>query len=90
MTLAECHAVSLWHTCHRGHPLEKAAWDVVLTLWLMGWVGVPTALLLDAGWGQALAVAALFLPGAYVACRARLHRRRRLRCDWICALRPER
>ena len=90
MTLTEYHAVSLWHTHHRGHPLEKATWDTVLMLWIMGWVGVPTALLLDVGWAQAAAVAALFLPGAYVAWRARLHRHQRLRCDWICAVRRER
>ena len=33
-----------------------------------------------------LGLAVLFLPGRYVAARRRLHDKRRLRCDWIVAL----
>lgn len=87
MTLAEFHAIHLWLTQHRGHALEKSLWEAVVMLWLIGWAGVPVALLLDIVWAQAAAAVALFLPGGYVAWRARLHRRRRLRCDWICAVR---
>jgi hypothetical protein len=90
MTLSEFHALKLWHTHHQGHPLEKSAWDMVCTAWMMGWVGLPAALLLDAGWAQVACLAVLFLPGSYVTLRARLHRRGRLRCDWITALRPTR
>jgi len=90
MTLSQFQAVKLWHTHHHGHPLEKTTWDAVLTLWMMGWVGFPAAILLDAGWAELACLAALFLPGAYVTWRARLHRRGRLRCDWITALQPSR
>ena len=86
MTLSQFQALKLWHAHHRGHPLEKGAWDTVLTLWMMGWVGLPAALLLGIGWAQVACLAALFLPGGYVSWRARLHRRGRLRCDWIVAL----
>ena len=86
MTLAQFHALKLWHTHHGGHPLEKSAWDTVLTLWMAGWMGLPPALLLDAGWAQLACLAALFLPRSYVTWRAWLHRRGRLRCDWITAL----
>ena len=89
MTLTEVHAVHAWLTQHGGHALEKSLWDAVVMMWLMGWAGVPAALLLDIAWAQLVGVGALFLPGAYVAWRARLHRLRRLRCDWICAVRPQ-
>jgi hypothetical protein len=87
MTLSELQALKVWHTHHHGHPLEKSAWDLVLTLWMMGWVGCPAALLLDSGWAQLACLAALFVPHAYVAWRARMHRLGRLRCDWIVAIR---
>jgi hypothetical protein len=86
MTLSQFQALKVWHTHHGGHPLEKGTWDIVLTLWMMGWVGGPAALLLDVGWAEWACLAALFLPGAYVSWRARMHRRGRLRCDWISAL----
>ena len=88
MTLDQLHTLKLWHQRHlREHPVEKQAWDLVLTLWLMGWVGGPAAFFIHAGWAAAGCVALLFLPGAYVALRRRLHRTRRLRCDWVEALR---
>jgi hypothetical protein len=67
--------------------MEQRTWELVLMLCITGWVGTPTALLLEIAWAQAVAAAALFLPGAYVAWRERLHRAGRLRCDWICAVR---
>ncbi len=88
MTLSQYQALRQWHTHHsREHPLEKNTWDTVLTLWMMGWVGWPAALLLDLGWAQLACLLLIFLPGAYVAWRTRMHRRGRLRCDWISALR---
>jgi len=88
MTLDQFHALKLWHTRHRReHPLEKGTWEAILTLWMMGWVGIPPALLLGAGWTALVCLALLFLPGAYVKWRTRLHQAGRLRCDWITALR---
>lgn len=86
MTLHQFHSLKLWYS-HHEHPLERTAWEAVVTLWLMGWVGIPVALLLDMTSAQLACVPLLFLPGAYVAWRRRLHRRGRLRCDWINALR---
>ncbi len=88
MTLNQIQDLKLWHQRHLGEqPVEKHVWDAVLTLWLMGWVGAPTAFLIHLGWAFATCLALLFLPGAYVALRRRLHRARLLRCDWMVALR---
>jgi len=87
MTLSQFESLKVWHQRHwRERPVEKHAWDMVLTFWLAGWVGIPSALLIHAGWAEAGCVALVFLPGAYVALRRRLHRARVLRCDWTVAL----
>ena len=42
MTLRQMSQLKRWHVDHREHaPLEYHAWDGVLTLWLLGWMGVP-------------------------------------------------
>jgi hypothetical protein len=88
MTLQQFSNLRRWHLRHmREQPLEKHIWDMVLTFWLAGWVGAPTALLIHSAWAIAACVALLFLPGAYVALRRRLHLAALLRCDWIDALR---
>jgi len=88
MTLDQFQDLRLWHQRHQhDHPLESHVWTAVLTLWLVGWVGTPTAWLAF-GEVAALVVAVLVLaPRAYVGWRERLHRRGRLRCDWIVVLR---
>lgn len=87
MTLRQFQELKHWHF-HQGrrHPVEKALWDLILTVWLLGWVGGPAALLLHAGWAELACLGLLFLPGRYVAARRSLHAKRRLRCDWIVAL----
>ena len=88
MTLGQFQSLKLWHSHHsRTQPLEKNTWEAVLTLWMMGWAGVPAAMLLGLVWAQAACLLLIFLPRVYVGWRARLHRRGRLRCDWITALR---
>ena len=71
------------------HPVEKNVWDGVLTIWLLGWVGAPTAFLVDAPWAEWSCLSVVFLPGAYVALRRWLHRKHKVRCDWIGALRAD-
>jgi hypothetical protein len=89
MTLQQLHAIKLWHLAHKPeNPLEYHTWDGVLTAWMVGWMGEPAALIL---WWPSLAFgcALLFLtPGLYVALRRSLHRRGRLRCDWLAAIEP--
>lgn len=88
MTLHQFHELKVWHARQgRRHPVEKVIWDLVLTLWLAGWVGGPAALLLGVAWAELACLSALFLPGSYVALRRELHRTRHLRCDWMVALR---
>ncbi|HJV61003.1 MAG TPA: hypothetical protein VJ743_08640 [Albitalea sp.] len=86
MTLNQLHALKVWHAYHP-HPLERGTWDTVLCLWMAGWVGLPSALILQLAWAQLACVGVMFLPHLYVALRRRLHRSGRLRCDWITALR---
>ena len=87
MTLGQFQDLKRWHQRHADEqPLEKHVWDVILTLWVSGWVGGPVAVLVHAGWALLTCVALLFLPGIYVALRRRLHKVRLLRCDWIASL----
>ena len=78
MTLAELQRIKQWHVAHRAeHPLEYHLWDGVLTLWLLGWVGMlPVAI---------FGVVGIAAPDLYIAWRTRAHRASRLRCDWIVA-----
>ena len=87
MTLQQYHSLKQWHTHHRNHPLEKNIWEMVLTLWMCGWVGGAAAFVLSAPLASIGCLALLFLPTAYVRLRAKLHRQHRLRCDWIGAVR---
>ncbi len=88
MTFDQFQDLRLWHLRHQqDHPLEGHAWTAVLTLWLLGWVGPPAAWLLLGELEALLCALLVFLPGAYVDWRDRLHRRGRLRCDWIVVLR---
>ncbi len=87
MTLQQLHAIKLWHVSHKRQcPLEYHTWDIMLTAWVVGWMGEPAALIL--WWpGVAVAFAALFMaPTFYVALRRSLHRRGWLRCDWLKSL----
>lgn len=88
MKLQQFQDLKVWHLRQgRRHPVEKTIWDTVLTIWLLGWVGAPVALVLHSGWAEVACLGLLFLPGLYVGLRRRLHNQRRLRCDWIVALR---
>lgn len=87
MTLDQMASLKRWHVSHRHTGwLELQVWDLMLTLWVLGWAGLPLALLLapaEGPWACLLGVAA---PHAYVALRAHLHRRGHLRCDWLSAV----
>lgn len=87
MKLVQFERLKAWHQRHwRERPVEKHAWDMIVTLWLAGWAGLPSAFLVHARWAEAMCVALFFLPGGYVGLRQRLHRARILRCDWTVAL----
>ena len=84
MTLQQMSAVKRWHiTHHRQGSVEYQVWDGMLTCWMLGWMGVPPAMLLAPVLGAALCLALIHAPSVYVAVRRRLHRRGRLRCDWL-------
>lgn len=88
MTLDQLQAVKQWHVGHRElQPVEYHTWDAVLTLWVMGWMGLPASLLLRQPIVVGACVLLFFVPGRYVALRRWLHRARRLRCDWLTSLR---
>ena len=87
MTLNQLRDLKRWHVSHRqDHPLEYQVFDVVLTLWLLGWVGVAPALLLGQTALLPLCLLAFLAPEFYRWLRVRLHRNARLRCDWLGAL----
>ena len=86
MKLAEFEAMKAWHQRHwREQPVEKHVWDIVLTLWLVGWVGFPVGVpdprALGRGGLRRAAVPARRLRRA----APRLHRGGVLRCDWSAA-----
>lgn len=84
MTLEELQRIKQWHVDHKAeHPLEYYLWDVVLTLWLMGWVGWFPAYLFDQWWGVPLCCLGMLIPSIYVTWRSSAHRRHKLRCDWL-------
>jgi len=84
MKLNQLVAMKAWMVAHRrGQPVEYHAWDAVLTLWLMGWMGAPAFIVLDNLWAELACVSLFFVPHAYLRLRRRLHRRQRLRCDWL-------
>ncbi len=83
MTLEDLQRIKKWHVAHRcDHPVEYHMWDMVLTLWVMGWVGWLPAFAFDALWSFPLCAFAMGAPGLYVAWRLKAHREGRLRCDW--------
>lgn len=84
LSLSDLQRIRRWLVAHRrDHPLEYHLWDAVLTLWMMGWVGLPPALTLDAIWALPLCLVATWLPTLYVRWRTRAHLSHRLRCDWL-------
>ncbi|HET9644553.1 MAG TPA: hypothetical protein VFP68_14645 [Burkholderiaceae bacterium] len=88
MTLQQLSVVKQWHVAHRRErPVELHMWDAMLTLWLLGWFGIPAAVLLDQLYTVVLCGVLLYAPTLYVQLRRRLHAGGRLRCDWLVALR---
>jgi hypothetical protein len=88
MTLRQMSMLKRWHVLHRDRlPVEYHVWDAMLTLWLIGWMGVPPGLLLHWTWGIGACIAMFFAPPAYVWLRTRLHRSGALRCEWLPVLR---
>ncbi|HJV68604.1 hypothetical protein [Ideonella sp.] len=88
MSFAQLTAMKAWMVAHRaGQPIEYHTCDAVLTLWLLGWMGAPAFIVLDAPWAVIGCVALFFTPSAYLRLRRSLHLKGRLRCDWLDAVR---
>ena len=84
MTLDELQRIKQWHIRHRrDHPVEGQLWDVMLTLWLMGWIGWIPAFAFDALWVVPFCAVAMSAPTLYVTWRLKAHQAKRLRCDWV-------
>ena len=87
MTLQQLALIKRWHVQHRHHhEVELQAWDAMLTAWVLGLIGGPAALILDAPGAMVGCVFLTLLPSLYVWWRESLHRRGRLRCDWLDSL----
>ncbi|MBE7939800.1 MULTISPECIES: hypothetical protein [Ramlibacter] len=84
MNLDQLQRIRRWHAAHRSsHPVECQAWDAMLTLWVIGWVGWVPACILGSFWSLPVLVAAMSAPSLYAAWRLKAHRLGRLRCDWV-------
>jgi hypothetical protein len=84
MQISELQRIKQWHVAHRReHPVEYHLWDLMLTLWVMGWVGWLPVFAFGAIWAAPLCLAAISAPTLYVAWRERAHSRQRVRCDWL-------
>ncbi len=84
ISLNKLHRIKKWHVLHKvGHPLEYQLLDAVLTIWLMGWVGVLPVFALDEEWLSPLCLLAMTLPNLYIGWRIAAHNEHRLRCDWL-------
>lgn len=84
MTLQQLATIKRWHLTHpRRGSVEMQVWDAMLTCWVLGWMGVPPAVVLAPAYGVALCAVLFFAPSIYVWLRVRLHRRGVLRCDWL-------
>lgn len=84
LTLAHMQRLKNWHAAQQGgRPVEKAAWDAVLMMWLMGWIGWLPAFVFEVPWACPLCLLGMFAPRLYVDWRLRSHETHRLRCDWL-------
>lgn len=84
MTLQQLATIKRWHQTHpRGNSLEYHLWDLMLTCWVLGLIGVAPAALLHTQAGIALCGLLYLAPSLYVTLRRRLHRGGVLRCDWL-------
>ncbi len=84
LPIDELKRIKQWQVAHRpGHELEYQAWDLVLTLWVMGAVGWLFVLPLDLLWAVPLCALGSAAPRLYVRWRRSAHQQQRLRCDWI-------
>jgi len=91
MTLNQLASIKRWLLLHgQRHPVELFVWNLVLTGWVLGWMGVPGSLLAHQWAALPLCLVAFTSPQWYAGARKRLHRRGRLRCDWLTALREAR
>ena len=87
MNLRGLQQIKQWQVGHRAtHPVEYHLWDLMLMTWLAGWIGLLPSFALDALWALPVCALAAWSPDLYVLWRARLHRLRRVRCDWLVAL----
>jgi hypothetical protein len=83
MGLNELQRIKRWHVAHRAdHPLEYHLWDAMLTLWMMGWVGILPVVTLNA-WLLPLCALGISAPQLYVHYRVQAHSQHTLRCDWV-------
>ncbi len=84
MTLDELQRIKQWHVAHKAdHPLEYHLWDLVLTVWVLGWVGWFPICAFGEPCAAPVCLIGIFVPSLYVAWRTRAHLRHTLRCDWI-------
>jgi hypothetical protein len=79
--------IKRWMREHRSQrPVEYHCFDAVLTLWLIGAVGLLPSLILLQWAALPVCVVLMFAPRLYLRCRARWHQNGLLRCDWFACI----
>ncbi len=82
MTLDELPRIKQSHVAHKAdHPLDYHLWDLVLTVWLLGWVGWFPICAFCEPCAAPVCLIGIFVPSLYVAWRTRAHLRHTLRSD---------
>jgi hypothetical protein len=82
--LRQLQRIKRWQVDHQStHPVEYLIWEVVLTLWVMGWIGGLPAFELEVPWAYPLCLLGILSPKLYVSWRARAHAAGHLKCDWL-------
>ncbi|MDB5885882.1 MAG: hypothetical protein JWR74_2053 [Polaromonas sp.] len=84
VTLAQFQRIHHWRKAQRAtHPVESWAWEAMLTLWMMGWVGWIPAYEAEAYWAFPLCIIGILSPRLYVYWRSQAHAAELLRCEWL-------
>ncbi len=88
MGLTQLSALKRWHVAHRrDRPVESHCCAALIFVWMLGWAGLAPLIVLGEVQLLPLDLLACLAPTLYALLRRRLHRRGRLRCDWIEILR---
>ena len=84
LSLRQMHSIKKWNSANQlPHSLEGVVWNIIVTAWLMGWIGWLPSWVFNAVWAYPLCLVAMLLPQSYVYARTQAHSAGIVRCDWL-------